>query len=206
MGSKPSTLWIGYLLILLSIIIVARVIFRGGLIDLGIGMFFVIAMCLALGILIAFPAGRAISQGFLDRLFAVNKGKVSKDYSKAKWLVTQERFQEAVEEFRKALEEEPENVSIRMEIAEILSRDLKDFGRAISEFEACLGLPVSEAQGASILNRIADIQGENLSDADAAIRTLRRISERWPASKAAERAEQRIRALRQTSSGAWNHR
>ena len=202
MSSKPSMLWIGYLLILLSIIIVARMIFRGAFMDLGIGMLFVIAMCLALGILIAFPAGRAISQGFLDRLFAVNKGKVSKDYSKAKWLVTQERFREAVEEFRKALEEEPENMSIRTEIAEILSRDLKDFGQAISELEACLQLPVSEAQGASILNRIADIQEESFADAAAAIRTLHRISERWPASKAAERAAQRIRALRQTSGGA----
>ena len=202
MSSKPSTLWIGYLLILLSIIIVARMIFRGGLIDMGIGMLFVIAMCLAFGILIAFPAGRAISQGFLDRLFAVNKGKVPKDYSRAKWLVTQERFPEAVEEFRKALEEEPESVSIRMEIADICSRYLKDFGRAISELEACLQLPVSEAQGASILNRIADIQEESFADAAAAIRTLHRISERWPASKAAERAEQRIQTIQQTSSGA----
>jgi tetratricopeptide (TPR) repeat protein len=199
MSSKPRTLWIGYFLILLSIIIVARTIFRDGLMDLGFGMLFVIAMCLALGILIALPASRAISQGFLDRLFAVNKGKVPKDYSKAKWLVTQERFREAVEEFRKALEEEPENISIRTEIAEILSRDLKDFGQAVSELEACLQLPVSEAQGASILNRIADIQEESFADAAAAIRTLHRISERWPASKAAERAAQRIRALRQTS-------
>jgi tetratricopeptide (TPR) repeat protein len=194
-------IWVGYFLILFAIIIIARMIFRDGLVDLGVGMLFVVVMCLALGILMAFPAGRAISQGFLNSLFALNKGKVSKDYSRAKWLVTQERFSEAVEEFRKALEDEPDNISVRMEIAEILSRDLKDFGRAVSEFETCLELRVSEAQGAIILNRIADIREENLSDADAAIRTLRRIGERWPASKAAERAEERIRTLRRTSSG-----
>lgn len=191
-------MWIGYFLILFSIVIVARMIFRDGLTDLGIGMLFVIALCLALGVLFALPIGRAVSQSFLDNLFALNRGRVSKDYSRAKWLVTQERFEEAIEEFRKALEEEPDSVTIRMQIAEILSRDLKSFVKAISEFEECLKLPVSEAQGASILNRIADIQEESLGDRHAAVAALRRILERWPGTRAAERAEQRIRTLRQT--------
>lgn len=198
MSSKASIMWIGYFLILFSIVIVARAIFRDGLTDLGMGMLFVIALCLALGVLFALPIGRAVSQSFLDKLFALNKGKVSKDYSRAKWLLTQERFEEALEEFRKTLEEDPHNVTIRMEIAEILSRDLKNFVQAISQFEACLKLPVSEAQGASILNRIADIQEEGLGDCHAAVATLRRVLERWPGTKAAERAEQRIRTLRQT--------
>lgn len=191
-------MWTGYFLILFSIVIVARMIFQDGLTDLGIGMLLVIALCLALGILFALPIGRAVSQSFLDKLFALNKGKVSKDYSRAKWLLTQDRFAEAIEEFRKALQEDPHNVSIRMEIAEILSRHQKDFLQALSEYEACLKLPLTEAQGASILNRIADIEEQNLGDPHAAAAALSRVVERWPGTKAAERAEQRIRTLHQT--------
>lgn len=90
---------------------------------------------------------------------------------------------------------------LRMEIAEIYSAEMKDFRQAISELEECLSLPLGDTQGASILNRIADIYETNLGDIEAALATLARITETWPGTKLAWRAQQRIEGIRQGEQG-----
>jgi len=160
------------------------------------GLLFAIVILGFLALFIALPLAQTLSEALMNKLFAVNKGKVPKNYSKARCLVTQERFEEAIAEFRRDLEEEPENIALRMEIAEILSRDMKHFHQAISEMEECLNFPVGEAKAASILNRIADIYETDLGDSHAAIAALSRIAQDWPGTKAAERANQRIEGIR----------
>jgi tetratricopeptide (TPR) repeat protein len=190
---RSKALWWGLVLGLIVVLIGIWVIFRD---EPMWGLLFTIVVLVFFALLICLPLAKAISEALMDKLFAVNKGKVAKDYSKARWLVTQERFEEAIEEFRRDLEEEPENIALRMEIAEILSRDMEDFHQAISEMEECLNFPVGEAQAASILNRIADIHETNLGDPRTAIAALSRIAQDRPGTKAAARAYQRIEAIR----------
>jgi len=190
---RSKALWWGVVLGLIVVLIGIRVIFRD---NPTWGLLFAIVILGFLALFIALPLAQTLSEALMNKLFAVNKGKVPKNYSKARCLVTQERFEEAIAEFRRDLEEEPENIALRMEIAEILSRDMKHFHQAISEMEECLNFPVGEAKAASILNRIADIYETDLGDSHAAIAALSRIAQDWPGTKAAERANQRIEGIR----------
>jgi len=145
--------------------------------------------------LIAPSAAKFFSEKLVGSVFSERKGKASREYSKAKSLAAQGRFQEAIEEFRRGLEQDPDNVMLRLEIAEIYSREMKDFRRAIEELEKCLELRLGETQGASILNRIADIYETNLGSVEAVASALMRIQEKWPGTKVASRAQERIRAI-----------
>jgi tetratricopeptide (TPR) repeat protein len=152
-------------------------------------------------VFIAPPIASFLGEKFIAPFIGERGAKITRDYSRARSLAAQGRFEEAIEEFRTGLEEDPENVMLRLEIAEIYSAEMKDFRQAISELEACFNLPLGETQGASILNRIADIYETNLDDAEAAIATLIRITEKWPSTKLAWRAQQRIEAILQDKQG-----
>jgi tetratricopeptide (TPR) repeat protein len=148
-------------------------------------------------VFIAPPLAGFLGEKLVAPLIGERGAKITRDYSKARSLAAQGKFEEAIEEFRRGLENDPENVMLRMEIAEIHGREMKDFRQAISELEECLKLPLGETQGASILNRIADLYETNLGEVEAAIATLTRIIENWPSTKLAWRDQQRIEGIRQ---------
>jgi len=149
---------------------------------------------IVVAVFVAPPMARLLSEKLLGSVFGERAGKITREYSKAKGLAAQGRFEEAIEEFRRGLEKEPDNVMLRLEIAEIYSREMKDYRGAISELEECLKLNLGETQGASILNRMADLYEINLGDTEAAVAALRTIRERWPGTRLAERAQERIEA------------
>jgi len=188
-----KTIWIGTVLGLVIVLFAVMAMFRG---ELGWGSLFVIVISLFIGLLICLPLAEAISQKLMSKVFAFNKGKVSGDYSRAKRLLVEERFEEAIAEFRRALEEEPEQLTIQIEIAEIYACDLHDYQRAIEEYEKALVLPAMDSQRVSILNRIADIYETGLGDSDMAVRTLSRIVESLPGTKFAHKAAERIAAIK----------
>lgn len=155
----------------------------------------VAAYWLVVAVLVTPPLSRFFSEKAMGTLFGTREGKASRDYSRAKSLAAQGRFEEAIEEFRRGLEKEPDNIMLRLEIAEIYSREMNDFHGAISELEECLKLKLGPTQGASILNRMADIYETNLGDMDAAVGALRTIQKTWPETKLAQRAQERIKAI-----------
>jgi len=157
----------------------------------------VVLYWVVVAVFVAIPLATFFSEKFLAPLMGDRGAKITRDYSKAKSLAAQGKFEEAIEEFRRGLEDEPDNVMLRMEIAEIYGREMKDFRQAISELEECLKLRLGETQGASILNRIADIHETNLGEVEAAVATLTRIVENWPGTKVAWRAQQRIEGIRE---------
>ncbi len=144
---------------------------------------------------VAVPLSTFLSERLLAPLMGDRGAKITREYSRARSLAAQGKYEEAIREFRSGLEDDPDNVLLRMEIAEIYSVEMKDFRQAICELEACLHLPLGETQGASILNRIADIYETNLGDIEAALAALRRITETWPGTKLAWRAQQRIEGI-----------
>lgn len=146
-------------------------------------------------ILIAPPLASVFGEKVMGSLFGESGAKVTKEYSKARSLAAQGRFEEAIEEYRGGLEREPDNLILRLEIAEIYSSEMKDYRRAVTELEECLKLKLGSTQGASILNRMADIYDTNLGDREAAVAALERIRRTWPGTKVAYRAQERLRIM-----------
>ncbi len=151
---------------------------------------------LLIAIMIAPPLADFFGEKLAGVLLREGRMKVTKEYSVAKSLAAQGKFEEAIEEFRRGLEKEPDRLMLRLEIAEIYARDIKDYRRAILELEECLKIRLGPTQGGSVLNRIADIYEVNLGDVEAALTTLARIAEKWPGSKPADRAQKRIESIR----------
>ena len=203
MRGMLKAVWLGSVLALVVALIGVRILFAE---QFGWGLFLAIIILVFIAALTCYPLAGAISGGLINKLYAPDKGKTKKDYSRAKWLATQGQFEEAISEFRLALEEEPEDLGLRLEIADIYSREMKDFRRAISELQVCLTLPISTAQAASVLNRIADIYETNLGDTEAAIATLSKIIRNWPRTKFAQRAEQRVESLRREAGNSTGQR
>jgi tetratricopeptide (TPR) repeat protein len=150
---------------------------------------------IVIAVLIAPPIARICGEKVAGQLFYPDKGRVMKECSRARSLAARGKFEQAVEEYRRALEKEPDNIRLRMDIAEIYSREMKDFRQAVAELEECLKIHLSEIQGASVLNRIADIYETDLRDPEAAVEALGRIARKWPLTVSAERAEQRIEGI-----------
>ena len=149
---------------------------------------------IVVAVFIAPPMSKLLGENLVRFVFGEKGGRITRDHSRARSLAAKGKFEEALEEYRRGMEKEPENVMLRMEIAEIYSGEMKDFHAAISELEECLTLKLGATQGASILNRMADIYETNLGDIEGALAALRRIQEMWPGTKLAERARERINA------------
>jgi len=189
MRKKLTAIWLAIMAILLALCFAAIKIFEG---DPLFGLIFVMIMSAFIGLLIALPVGAALAERLMEKLFGFHKGGISKDYSKAKRLLVEERFEEAIEEFRRAVEKEPESVALRLEIAEVYAEHLHDYQKAIKEYEEALKLGMMDSERVSTLNRIADIFESDLGDGEMAARTLSRIVQELPGTKFAQRAKERL--------------
>lgn len=192
MKGALRAVWLG---MVLALSITLLLVMRKFAADPGWGLFYVIILSSALGFLICMPLAATVAERAMKKIFGGDKGKISKDYSRARSLLVEERFEEAVEEFRRAVEEEPENVSLRLEIAEIYSRDLREYEKAIGEYEEALTLGMLDSQRVSVLNRIADIYEGKLGDMEMAKQILGRITERFAGTAFARRATERIAGM-----------
>jgi tetratricopeptide (TPR) repeat protein len=193
-----KAVWLG---MVLALSITLLLVMRKFAADPSWGLLYVIILSAALGFLICIPLAATAAERAMNKIFGGDKGKISKDYSRAKRLLVEERFEEAIREFRRAVEEEPENVSLRLEIAEIYSRDLREYEKAIGEYEEALALGMLDSQRVSILNRIADIYEGNLGDVEMAKQILGRITERFAGTAFARRAAERIAGMAEGEEG-----
>ena len=155
----------------------------------------VVFIWVIIAVLVAPPLARLFSEKAIATLFGEKVARISRDYSRARSLAAQGKFEEAIEEYRREVEKDPENVMLRLEIAEIYSSEMKEYSRAVSELEECLKVNLGPTQGASVLNRMADIYDTNLGEPEAALAALRTIQEKWPGTKLAARAQERIRII-----------
>ncbi len=159
------------------------------------------AYWLVIAVLITFPAAKFLSEKVVPNALARGKGKVKREYSKARSLAAQGRFEEAIEEYRRGLEEEPDNLTLRLDIAEIYGTEMRDYPQAIQELEECLKFQPGPVQGASILNRIADIYENNLANTMAARDALQRVQNMYPGTKQAFQAGERVAAMKESRPG-----
>jgi tetratricopeptide (TPR) repeat protein len=181
-----KAVWLG---MVLALSITLLLVMRKFAADPSWGLLYVIILSAALGFLICIPLAATAAERAMNKIFGGDKGKISKDYSRAKRLLVEERFEEAIREFRRAVEEEPENVSLR------------EYEKAIGEYEEALALGMLDSQRVSILNRIADIYEGNLGDVEMAKQILGRITERFAGTAFARRAAERIAGMAEGEEG-----
>ena len=141
-------------------------------------------------------AGSYISQklsgGWTYSLFYPSDDrKIRTEHSIAKAHVKFGRFHEAIEEFRKALAENPDEIHLRWEIATVYAYNLKQYDKAVNELEAILKEKSKTTKELWILAaiRAAEIYSKNIGDINGARKVLHRVTDRFPNSRESMRAQ-----------------
>lgn len=155
-------------------------------------IFFVII----LGVLIFPPITDFIVQKFTGFLYSATGVRIAKPYSFPKSYYAKGKYKEAIEEYRKMLEEDPKEVTAQFEIADIYYFKLKDYNRAATEYREILNKNPDNDLWTFTINRLADIYCGHFKEPDWAIRELEKIIRRFPDSKRASQAKRRIESIK----------
>ena len=135
---------------------------------------------------------------FISSFILQSGGKISKPkyYSKARSLVMQNKLEEAIKVYEKILEEDNGDITAYCELGDIYHENLKDHSAAFNCYEKVEKYAREATDIIFAINRKVDIY---LMDKDyrKAVEELEKITKKFPKMKDAERAEQRIKALKQ---------
>ena len=163
----------------------------------GVQIFVFWILCLAA--FLAPPLAEKIS-GSLFNLLYPEPLKVSKTYSAANVFLVKEKYAEAIKEYRKVIEEDPEDITAQLKMAEIYDHKTKDFAKAIQEYKKLLTMKeVEDNLWVSVKNRLADIYSQQLENREETLRQLQQIIERFPGTKYSHQALQRISKLKEAN-------
>ncbi len=155
-------------------------------------IFFVII----LGVLIFPPITDFIVQKFTGFLYSAMGVRIAKPYSLPKSYYAKGKYGEAVEEYRKMLEEDAEDVTAQFEIADIYYFKLKNYSQAATEYREVLNRNPDDELWTFTINRLADIYCEHFEEPDWAIRELEKVIRRFSDSKRAMQAKRRIGSIK----------
>lgn len=156
----------------------------------------VVAIAIVIGIPIGLKVGSFAGRKFTEFLHPEPQ-KVSKTYSAANTFLVKGKYTEAIEEYRRVIEEDPEDITAQLKMAEIYDHKIKDFAGAIPEYEKLLTMKETEDNlWVSVKNRLADIYSREMGNTEEALRQLQLIIERFPESKYSHQALQRISKLK----------
>jgi hypothetical protein len=149
-----------------------------------------------LGLLITPPITDFITQKFTGFLYSAVGIRIAKPYSLPKSYYAKGKYEEAIKEYRKMLEEDPEDVTAQFEIADIYYGKLKNCSQAATEYREVLNRNPDDKLWTFTINRLADIYCEHLGKPVWAIRELEKIVRRFPDSKQAIQAKKRIESIK----------
>ncbi len=156
----------------------------------------VVAIAIVIGIPIGLKFGSFAGRKFAEFLYPEPR-KVSKTYSAANVFLIKEKYAEAIEEYQRVIEEDPEDITAQLKIAEIYDHKIKDFTRAIPEYEKLLTMKeVEDNLWVSVKNRLVDIYSQQRGNREEALRQLEVIIERFPETKYSHQALQRISKIK----------
>lgn len=125
----------------------------------------------------------------------VDDVEVRPQYSRAEARASEGHYEEAIAEFRKVIEEYPDDVNAHVRIAEILCRHFQRYDDGIAEIRIALEKDIKPEQWAFLSNRLADIHVEYRRDFVAAREALQEILIKLPDTKYAAKARERVLAL-----------
>lgn len=163
----------------------------GGLGGLGITLSIIIPLGLIAGIIFSGLFSRMMTELF----FSTEGIKYREPHSRAKALLAQGQVEEALKEYRRILEKDPQDVEAQVELASIYEEQLEDYLRAVMEYEKALGLDPEENLFCFVSHRVADIYREHLDLPRRARQILEKIEEKFPGSPHAQRAREKIGTL-----------
>ena len=155
-------------------------------------IFFVII----LGVLIFPTITDFITQKFTGFLYSAVGVRIAKSYSLPKSYYAKGKYEEAVKEYRKMLEEDPKDVTAQFEIADICYFKLKNYSLAATEYGEVLNRNPDDELWTFTINRLADIYCEHFEEPDWAIKELGKIIRRFSNSKRAMQAKRRIESIK----------
>ena len=112
-------------------------------------------------------------------------------------LVAQGNYEEAIAEFQKKAEKDPEDRFPVTEIAKVHLEHLNDPQAALDVLHGALDRGWQPDDAAFILFKIADIQADHVADFDSARETLKAVVEQLPDSRHSANATHKLRELDQ---------
>jgi tetratricopeptide (TPR) repeat protein len=119
------------------------------------------------------------------------------EYGVAEARVKAGRYAEAVEEFRKIIEQFPDDVFAHTRIAVLALEHLQDVALAELELNSAFAKAASADAKAMTGHRLADFYQGTLHDRLRAVEVMRRLAEKLPGSPEAVRALERVAFLEQ---------
>ena len=127
---------------------------------------------------------------------------VMPEYGTAKARVNAGRYEEAVVEYRKVIEQFPRDIHAHIAIADIAMEQLNDLDLAERELQSAVAKAKSPPGISLATHRLADFYQNLAQDVPRAIEVMRQVEVKLPGSNEASRAEARILAMQKLVDGA----
>jgi tetratricopeptide (TPR) repeat protein len=140
-------------------------------------------------------AARGLSTGLFNMIYGGGERPEPEKHYVGNTLVVQNKFDEAIAEFRRLLDENPADDYAQEHIAEIYALNLREHRKAVEEYRKLAQMDVPGNRVANALNRIADICSDHLDDPLTAAEALREIIRRFPGTPNAQRAKIRLDSM-----------
>ena len=141
-------------------------------IDLVFMPFAVVVISIPFAIVLCIFISRFISEGVIGGLFGGRSYPDIKKYSSARALLAEDKFEEAIEGFRKLLDESPEDYYCQEQVGSIYAEKLKDYPKAVEEYHKLLEMKIDETVAVNTLNRLAYLYSDHLNDHRSAAKSL----------------------------------
>ena len=166
--------------------------------SLGFGLLATVFFGAIIGLMIAPDVGHFVSNLFVGTVLGDTEkfDRPPQTYSRARSLVVQERYDEAIEEYRRVLEMHPGDVQAQRAIGEIYMEKPGDLQHGMEEYNKLLGFKIEDATRVTILMRLADLYEQRYNHPQYAAGCLAEIVRRFPETKYAEAAAERLAHLK----------
>ncbi len=164
-----------------------------------VGLIGTLVFALVIGFMLAPDIGSLTANLFVGGIMGENVkfDRPPQIYGPARALAAQERYGEAIEEYRRVLRMHPGDIEAQTGIAEIYLEKLGDLERGMQEFNTLLSLKLDDSRRVTILMRLADLYDERYNHPGYAAKCLAEIVRRFPESKYAAAAGERLAQLKQ---------
>jgi len=154
---------------------------------------------LVVGMIVAFWYSHRLSGGIAGALLGGSGGKIKQVDAHAGALVSERKYNEAIQLYRQAIAKDRKDPSLRLKLADIYLK-IRDYDHALEYIEEAVRMPkgLSEDERCQRINRLADLYLQHKGDRASAIRALQLIINDYPRSKSAIFARERIGQIRES--------
>ena len=175
------------------VIVALVVVFKKGSVMLA--AFIVATILSTIVVVLGKGTGTLIGRSFIDSLFnPKDNRKTEKEYSIVKSYVQLGKYDQAIEQYKKALEENPHDTKVLWELATISAYNLKDYNSAVECIEKIITgeKKINREMFCMAVFRAVEIYTKNLNNKHRARELLNLVIQRYPDSKESITAEIRI--------------